>query len=133
MTFFWHGINDGESTNVGKSATIADNSQELLENSEKSEKRGRGRPKGSRDSVPRKPRTIIVEEPEDAPEPPEKVKRVKEPPTKAPTPSTPSAPSAPLSPRTIFHQASATIAQMQSEREKARGDYWSEAITKSLR
>jgi len=116
------------------SATIADNSQELLENSEKSEKRGRGRPKGSRDSVPRKPRTIIVEEttsnspaesPEDAPEPPvgkvaEKVKQA--PPT-----------SAPLSPRTIFHQASATIAQMQSEREKARRAYWSDAITKSLR
>ena len=120
-----------------KSATIADNSQELLENSEKSEKRGRGRPKGSRDSAPRKPRTIIVEEPEDAPEPiekvAEKVKRVKEPPTTAPTPSAPSAPSAPLSPRTIFRQASATITQMQSEREKARRDYWSEAITKSLR
>ena len=103
-------------------AKIPENSEEFQQNSENSEKRGRGRPKGARDSAPRRPRTVIIEEP---PEPVIVEQPVQK---RAPKPK-----AEPLSPRAIFHQASATIAAMQTEREKARRAYWSETIAKSLR
>jgi len=144
---------------------VQDNSQSTTENSENSqeivevtaEKRGRGRPKGSRDSVPRKRK--IIEEPvaqEAPPEPPTptvpeivapseparmKTRRAYTP--RAPTPvphytplpaqPPPPPPPQPPSPRTLFRQAGETMYHLQTQRNNARRDYWAEQIEKSLK
>jgi len=149
---------------AGVSDNLQDNSQETTENSENSqeivevtaEKRGRGRPKGSRDSVPRKRK--IIEEPvaqEVPPEPPTppvpeivapseparmKTRRAYTP--RAPTPvpqhspqpaQPPPPPPQPPSPRTLFRQAGETMYHLQTQRNNARRDYWAEQIEKSLK
>ena len=132
------------------------------ENSEITEKKGRGRPKGSLDKAPRK-RIVIREEPatpvaepvapepepipkpapipEPAPEPKKKVRRIVAPsepvvmktgPAAVAVPA-PVAMYAPLSPRTLFRQAGETIYALQNQRETARRDYWAQQIGKSLR
>ena len=119
-------------------AENSENSQELANNSEQIEelpvKRGRGRPKGSVDSAPRKRR--IVEEPPEpvapvapvAPVEPKEPTRMKTQ-RAAPTPPPPEPPS----PRTLLKQAGETIFQLQSQRDSARRDYWAQQINKSLR
>ena len=107
-----------------------DNARELPTNEEKAEKRARGRPKGSKDTVPRRPRVVIVEQsPEPDPPPPPKPKERKqqrEPVYHEPPPSPPS-------PRTVFRQASESLAALQDQREQARRAYWQDAIARSLR
>ena len=118
---------------------VADNSQELptmarqSENPPEPEKKARGRPKGSKDSAPRKPRVIVEVAPE--PEPPEPVKRARTqaPPRERVQAYEPPQPPDPPSPRTMFRQASETLAALQGQREAARRQYWQEAIAKSLR
>ncbi len=139
----------------------SDNSQTIIENTEEFptesvEKRSRGRPKGSRDSAPRKRRIIeepIVQEapPPSVPPPPTqpeivapsepvrvKTRRVYTP--RAPTPAppynpepAPLPPASPPSPRTLFRQAGETIYHLQTQRENARRDYWTQQIEKSLK
>ena len=131
-------------------AENSDNSQELVDNSDNSQelaviKRGRGRPKGSLDSVPRKRKIVEVAPEEPAPPPvaapkpapakavapTEPVRQKTRPPTaraKEPVES-----EAPPSPRTLFRQAGETIFALQSQRENARRDYWAQQIHKSLR
>ena len=130
-------------------AENSENSQELPDNSENLQelavvKRGRGRPKGSLDSAPRKRK--IVEEPPEEPAPPVAAPK--------PAPAKPVAPTepvrqktrppaarakepveaeAPPSPRTLFRQAGETIFALQSQRENARKDFWAQQIHKSLR
>ena len=102
---------------------MAENSEEieqLPDNVEEAPKKPRGRPKGSRDAAPRKPRTRIVEEP---PSPTE---------ARPPTRVAKAAPE-PMSPRSVFRHASDAITSMQSEREAARRAYWSDAIGRTLR
>ncbi len=138
------------------SQELANNSEQIVENSqqladipaEAVEKRGRGRPKGVRDSAPRK-RKIIEEPvtPPPKPMPPEptppqivaptepvraKTKRPKPVAAAVPAP-TRAAPPEPPSPRSLLRQAGETIYQLQSQRESARRDYWAQQIHKSLR
>ena len=105
----------------------------------------RGRPPGSRDTAPRKPRVRIVEEPptpppEPAPPPPEpapkRAPRAKAVPREVAPKEMPrelprDAPD--MSPRTMFRVASQHIATLQTERENARRQYWAETISRSLR
>ena len=111
-------------------AENSEKNEELANNSEQIEelpvKHGRGRPKGSVDSAPRKRR--IVEEPPEpvAPVAPTEPVRAK---TRRPTPSPPEPPS----PRTLLKQAGETIYQLQSQRDTARRDFWAQQIGKSLR
>ena len=112
-------------------AENSENSEELANNSEQIEelpvKRGRGRPKGSVDSAPRKRR--IVEEP---PEPVAPVAPTE--PVRAKTRRAAPPPQAePPSPRTLLKQAGETIYQLQSQRDTARRDFWAQQIGKSLR
>ena len=108
----------------------------------------RGRPPGSRDTAPRKPRVRIVEEP---PTPPPEPPPAPEPPAPKRTPKPKVAPreatqaprevaQAPqrevapeMSPRTMFRVASQHIATLQTERENARRQYWQDTISRSLR
>jgi hypothetical protein len=112
---------------------LPDNSQELPTNEEKAEKRARGRPKGSKDTVPRRPRVVIVEQsPEPDPPPPPKPKERK-PREREPVYHQPPQPPEPPSPRTVFRQASESLAALQDQREQARRAYWQDAIARSLR
>ena len=115
-------------------ATIED-SPELESQPPEIEKRGRGRPKGSVDRLPRK-RTKIVEEAVEPPPPPptptEPVRMKTRRATPAPAPVQ-APPPEPPSPRTLFKQATETIHQLQTQREHARRDYWAGQIAKSLR
>ena len=100
----------------------------------------RGRPAGSRDSAPRKPRVRIIEEP---PTPPPEPPPPPEPaPKRAPKPKavpravpreTPREVAPEMSPRTMFRVASQHIATLQTERETARRQYWADTIARSLR
>ena len=111
---------------------LPDNSQELPTNEEKAEKRARGRPKGSKDTVPRRPRVVIVEQsPEPDPPPPPKP-RERKPREREPVYQPPQPPEPP-SPRTVFRQASESLAALQDQREQARRAYWQDAIARSLR
>jgi hypothetical protein len=111
---------------------LPDNSQELPTNEEKAEKRARGRPKGSKDTVPRRPRVVIVEQsPEPDPPPPPKPKERK--PREREPVYQPPQPPEPPSPRTVFRQASESLAALQDQREQARRAYWQDAIARSLR
>jgi hypothetical protein len=111
---------------------LPDNSQELPTNEEKVEKRARGRPKGSKDTVPRRPRVVIVEQsPEPDPPPPPKPKERK--PREREPVYQPPQPPEPPSPRTVFRQASESLAALQDQREQARRAYWQDAIARSLR
>ena len=107
-----------------------ENSPESSDNSpEKSEeipKRGRGRPKGSKDTAPRRTRIREV-----SPEP-MKEARPKEAKPKEEK-AAPTAEKAPASPRTAFRQASDSLATLQGQREAARRAYWQDAIARSLR
>ena len=116
-------------------ATIEDSQELESQPLEIEPKRGRGRPKGSVDRLPRK-RTKIVEEAIEPPPPPPpapvepvrmKVRRT----TPAPVPV--QTPPEPPSPRSLFKQATETIHQLQTQREHARRDYWAGQIAKSLR
>ena len=119
------------------SEIVAENSQELATIEQEPEKRGRGRPRGSRDTAPRRPRAvrIVEEEPrEPSPEPPPPVAHAKP----APMPRSALEPSPndhppPPSPRTLFKQASDTMATLQAQKEAARRAYWQEAINRTLR
>ena len=130
------------------SQELLDNSEQLPDNSENSQewtvvKRGRGRPKGSTDSAPRKRR--IVEEPvapPPKPTPPEpatpiepvRIKTRQPKPVEAAVPATTQiATQEPPSPRTLIRQAGETIYQLQSQRDSARRDFWAQQIHKSLR
>ena len=110
---------------------LPDNSQELPTNEEKVEKRARGRPKGSKDTVPRRPRVVIVEQsPEPDPPPPPKPRERKPREQREPVYHEPPEPP---SPRTVFRQASESLAALQDQREQARRAYWQDAIARSLR
>ena len=100
-----------------------ENSQELPTIKEEPEKRGRGRPKGSRDSAPRRTRVIVEQEPEPS-EPAAPKARA--------APTEPSQPSPP-SPRTLFKQASDSMAALQTQKESARRAYWQDTINRTLR
>ena len=123
--------------NSDNSEIVAENSQELATIEQEPEKRGRGRPRGSRDTAPRRPRAvrIVEEEPrEPSPEPPPPVAHAKP----APMPRSALEPSPndhppPPSPRTLFKQASDTMATLQAQKEAARRAYWQEAINRTLR
>ena len=100
-----------------------ENSDNSPEKSEEIPKRGRGRPKGSKDTAPRRTRIREVS-PEPAKEaaPPKEAKHRE-----------PKAEQAPPSPRTVFRQASDSLATLQGQREAARRAYWQDAIARSLR
>ena len=136
------------------SQELANNSEQIVENSqqlaeipaEAVEKRGRGRPKGVRDSAPRKRKIIeepVAPPPEPTPPEPPQVVAPTEPvraKTKRPKPAAAAvpaqmrvAPPEPPSPRSILRQAGETLYQLQSQRESARRDYWAQQIGKSLR
>ena len=118
----------------------AEKAEELPKQSEKEETieppapKKRGRPAGSKDTAPRRPRTKIIEEPPTPPPEPEpvakkpRVKAVVEAPKPAPAPA--AAP--PMSPRTAFRHASDHISVLQEQKEHARRAYWQDAITRSL-
>ena len=113
---------------------LPENSQELPTNEEKVEKRARGRPKGSKDTVPRRPRVVIVEQsPEPDPPPPPKPRERKPREQREPVYHEPPQPPEPPSPRTVFRQASESLAALQDQREQARRAYWQDAIARSLR
>ena len=115
-----------------KQEQLPDNSQELPTNEEKVERRTRGRPKGSKDTVPRRPRVVIVEQsPEPDPPPPPKPKERK--PREQTREPVYQEPPQPPSPRTVFRQASESLAALQDQRESARRAYWQDAIARSLR
>jgi len=114
--------------NSDNSDIVAENSQELATIEQQSEKRGRGRPKGSRDAAPRRPRTvrIVEEEPrEPTPEPARASAARAEPAANNDPP--------PPSPRTLFKQTSDAMATLQTQRESARRAYWQDAINRTLR
>ena len=116
-------------------ATIEDSPELESQPLEIEPKRGRGRPKGSVDRLPRK-RTKIVEEAVEPPPPPpptpvEPVKMKVRRATPAPAPVQ-APPPEPPSPRSLFKQATETIHQLQTQREHARRDYWAGQIAKSL-
>ena len=124
----------------------SEKAEELPEKAEKEETidpapKKRGRPAGSKDSAPRKPRVKIVEEPptpppEPVPDPPPepaKKARVKQPVAETPPAPTAVAAAPPLSPRSVFRHASDHIATLQSQREQARKAYWMDAVSRTLR
>lgn len=97
----------------------------------------RGRPEGSKDKAPRKPRTKIVEEPPTppptpAPEPVEMPKAKPRAPRAAKESVPPPATMREMSPRSLFRAASDHIASLQTEREQARRAYWADTIARSL-
>ena len=98
-----------------------ENSDNSPEKSEELPKRGRGRPKGSKDTAPRRTRIREVS--------PEPMKEARPKEAKA----APTAEKAPPSPRTVFRQASDSLATLQGQREAARRAYWQDAIARSLR
>ena len=104
-----------------------ENSDNSPEKSEELPKRGRGRPKGSKDTAPRRTRIREVS--------PEPIKEAK--PKEARPKEAKAAPTevekAPPSPRTVFRQASDSLATLQGQREAARRAYWQDAIARSLR
>ena len=111
--------------NSDNSDIVAENSQELATIEEQSEKRGRGRPKGSRDAAPRRPRTVrIVEEEPREPTPARASVARAEPAANDDPP--------PPSPRTMFKQTSDAMATLQTQRESARRAYWQDAIARTL-
>ena len=135
---------------------LANNSEQIVENSqqlaeipaEAVEKRGRRRPRGVRDSAPRKRR--IIEEPvapPPEPTPPEptppqvvaptepvRAKRKRPKPVAAAVPAQMRvAPPEPPSPRALLRQAGETLYQLQSQRENAKREYWAQQLNKSLR
>ena len=104
----------------------AENSDNSPEKSEELPKRGRGRPKGSKDTAPRRtrirevsPEPVVKAQPKQPKE--ETAKEPKEGPARSP------------SPRTVFRQASDSLASLQGQREAARRAYWQDAIARSLR
>jgi hypothetical protein len=103
-----------------------ENSDNSPEKSEEIPKRGRGRPKGSKDTAPRRTRIREV-----SPEPAKEAAPPKE--AKHREPKEPKAEQAPPSPRTVFRQASDSLATLQGQREAARRAYWQDAIARSLR
>ena len=136
--------------NSENSEIVEDNSQQLAiiePDMAREPKRAPGRPLGSRDKVPRRTRVLIREEEprEPSPEPPAP-KRASKPygsctvriagQQEAPVRRTEPAPNefpAPPSPRTLFRQASETMAALQTQRESARRAYWHDAISRTLR
>ena len=107
---------------------IPESSDNSPEKSEELPKRGRGRPKGSKDTAPRRTRIREV-----SPEPAVKEKS-KEPALKEKPKAQPrEAEGGPPSPRTAFRQASDSLATLQGQREALRRAYWQDAITRSLR
>ena len=140
--------------NSENSEIVEDNSQQLaiIEPEDMAKpKRAPGRPLGSRDKVPRRsqvrrrPSVVIREEAPREPSPPPP-KRASKPygqctvriagQQEAPVRPTEPAPNefpAPPSPRTLFRQASETMAQLQTQRESARRAYWHDAINRTLR
>jgi hypothetical protein len=111
-----------------KQEQLPDKSQELATNEEKVEKRTRGRPKGSKDTVPRRPRVVMSPEPD--PPPPKPKERKPREQTREPVYQEPPQPP---SPRTVFRQASDSLAALQDQREQARRADWQDAIARSLR
>jgi len=108
---------------------IPENSDNSPEKSEEIPKRGRGRPKGSKDTAPRRTRIREVSpEPVVKAQPKEEKAQPKEP---AAQPKEAAARSP--SPRTVFRQASDSLAALQGQREAARRAYWQDAIARSLR
>ena len=104
-----------------------ENSDNSPEKSEEMPKRGRGRPKGSKDTAPRRtrirevsPEPVVKARPKDGPN---------EETAKEPTEAAARSPS----PRTVFRQASDSLAALQGQREAARRAYWQDAIARSLR
>ena len=98
---------------------IPENSDNSPEKSEELPKRGRGRPKGSKDTAPRRTRIREV-----SPEPVVKA-QPKEPKEEAkPTAQPKEAAARSPSPRTVFRQASDSLAALQGQREAARRAYW---------
>ena len=90
---------------------------------------GRGRPKGSKDTAPRRTRIREV-----SPEPAAPKEKSKEPEAKGKPKAQPrEAEKAPPSPRTVFRQASDSLATLQGQREAARRAYWQDPIARSLR
>jgi hypothetical protein len=104
-----------------------ENSDNSPEKSEEIPKRGRGRPKGSKDTAPRRTRIREV-----SPEPAKEAAAPKEAKPREPK-AQPQAEAAPPSPRTVFRQASDSLAALQGQREAARRAYWQDAIARSLR
>ena len=136
--------------NSENSEIVEDNSQQLaiIEPDMGKPKRAPGRPLGSRDKVPRRLHVRIREEEPREPSPPREPapKRASKPygqctvriaeHQEAPVRPTEPAPNefpAPPSPRTLFRQASETMAQLQTQRESARRAYWHDAINRTLR
>ena len=109
---------------------LPDNAEQLPTTEEKVEKRARGRPKGSKDTVPRRPRVVIVEQSPEPDPPPPKPRERKQ---REPVYHEPPQPPEPPSPRTVFRQASESLAALQDQREQARRAYWQDAIARSLR
>ena len=110
---------------------IPENSDNSPEKSEEIPKRGRGRPKGSKDTAPRRtrirevsPEPVVKAQPKEAR--PKEAAAAKE---AKPTELT----ADPPSPRTVFRQASDSLAALQGQREAARRAYWQDAIARSLR
>ena len=135
--------------NSENSEIVEENSQQLaiIEPEDMAKpKRAPGRPLGSRDKVPRRLHVRIREEAPREPSPPPAPKRASKPygqctvriaeHQEAPVRPTEPAPNefpAPPSPRTLFRQASETMAQLQTQRESARRAYWHDAIHRTLR
>ena len=121
----------------------AENVEELPEKSENEETteppapKKRGRPVGSKDTAPRRPRTKIVEEPPTPPPEPEAVPKPKPRQARAKAvedaapPSAPAPP--PLSPRSVFRHTSDQLSELHAQKEAARRAYWADAINRTLR
>ena len=110
-----------------------ENSDNSPEKSEELPKRRRGRPKDSKDAAPRRtrirevsPEPVVKAQPKEGP---------KEGPKEEPTEPTvqPREAARSPSPRTVFRQASDSLAALQGQREAARRAYWQDAIARSLR
>ena len=109
---------------------IPENSDNSPEKSEEIPKRGRGRPKGSKDTAPRRtrirevsPEPVVKAQPKEPATAKEEAKPTVQPREAARSPS----------PRTVFRQASDSLAALQGQREAARRAYWQDAIARSLR
>ena len=107
---------------------IPENSDNSPEKSEELPKRGRGRPKGSKDTAPRRtrirevsPEPVVKAQPKEPAAAKEEKAQPKEAAARSP------------SPRTVFRQASDSLASLQGQREAARRAYWQDAIARSLR
>ncbi len=74
----------------------------------------------------------VAPEPEPPQPEPVKMARTQAPPRERPPPQQYEPPEPP-SPRTMFRQASETLAALQGQREAARRHYWQDAIARSLR